>query len=123
MKLKVFLAGLVLSLSTSVFAAKITFNDNVDAETKTAIESAIALNEKVKAAGFEWIWANPTGNLWEKTSSLMTSSKILDQAIEMANAGNKEAAIKAAKYIENAAKQGLKQAELAPTAGPADYGL
>lgn len=121
MKLKVFLAGLALSLSTTVFASELV--SEVNAETRAAIESAMAVNKKAKAAGYEWIWANPTGDMWEKTSGLMTSSKILNQAIEMANAGKDKAAVKVAKYIENAAKQGLEQAELAPKAGPAAYGL
>nr|CAA6817698.1 MAG: Unknown protein [uncultured Thiotrichaceae bacterium] len=124
MKLKIFLAGLALCMSTTAFAKeKPTLNDDVDAGVKTAVESAIAANKSAKAADVEWIWANPVGDIWEKTRGLMSSTNILDQTIEMANAGKNEAAIKAANYIENAAKQGLEQSKLIPKASPAQYGL
>lgn len=124
MKLKVFLAGLTLCMSTSAFAADApTLKDDVDAGAKTAIEAALAANKAVKEAGAEWIWADPVGGIWEKTSGLMDNTEILEQAIELANDGKNEAAIKAANYIENAAKKGLEQAALMPKAGPAQYGL
>jgi len=124
MKLKIFLAGLALCISTTAIAAdKPTLNDGVDAGVKTAIESALAANKLAKEAGVEWIWAAPVGGIWEKTRGLMRSTNILDQAIEMANDGKNEAAIKAANYIENAAKQGLEQSKIMPKAGPAQYGL
>ncbi len=124
MKLKVFLAGLALCMSTSTFAADApTLKEGVDAGVKTAIESALAANKAAQEADVEWIWANPVDDIWEKTRGLMSSSRILEQAIELANDGKNEAAIRAANYIENAAKQGLEQAKLIPKAGPAQYGL
>lgn len=124
MKLKVFLAGLALCMSTSAFAADApTLKEGVDASVKTAIEAALEANKAAKEADVEWIWANPVADIWEKTRGLMTSSRILEQAIELANDGKNDAAIKAANYIENAAKQGLEQAKLVSKAGPAQYGL
>ncbi|CAA6803184.1 MAG: Unknown protein [uncultured Thiotrichaceae bacterium] len=124
MKLKVFLAGLTLCMSTSAFAADApTLKEGVDAAVKTAIESALAANKAAKEADVEWIWANPVDNIWEKTRGLMSSTRVLEQAIEMANDGKNDEAIRAANYIENAAKQGLEQAKLIPKASPAQYGL
>lgn len=124
MKLKVFLAGLGLCMSTSAFAADApTLKDDADAGAKTAIEAALEANKAVKEAGAEWIWADPVNGIWEKTSGLMDNTEILEQAIELANDGKNDAAIKAANYVENAAKQGLEQAALMPKASPAQYGL
>lgn len=124
MKLKVFLAGLAVCMSATAFAADApALNADVDAGVKTAIESALEANKAAKAAGVEWLWANPVGGIWEKTRGLMSSTRILEQAIELANDGKNEAAIKAANYIENAAKQGLEQATIMKDAGPAKYGL
>lgn len=124
MKIKTLLAGLALCVATSAFAAdKPTLKDGVDAGAKAAIEAAIAANKAAKDADVEWIWANPVGGIWKKTRGLMSSTRILEQAIELANDGKNEAAIKAANYIENAAKNGLEQAKKAKNAGPAMYGM
>lgn len=124
MKLKVFLSSVALCLSSTTFAADApTLKADVDPAVKTAIEAALSANKAAKAVDAEWIWASPVGEIWEKTSGLMSSTKILNQAIEMANDGKNEAAIKAANYIENAAKQGVEQAEVAKKASPAQYGL
>lgn len=124
MKIKALLAGLALCVATSAFAAdKPTLKDGVDAKAKEAIEAAMAANKAAKDADVEWIWARPVGGIWKKTRGLMSSTRILEQAIERANEGDNEAAITMANYIENAAKQGLDQAKKAKNAGPALYGM
>lgn len=122
MQFKTLLAGLILCITSTVFAAdKPILKDSVDAEVKTAIEAAQAANQAAKIAGVEWVWAKPVRKMW--TGKRQTSTKIIRQAIEMANDGQNADAKKLAAYIENAAKQGLLQAERAKKAGPANYGI
>jgi hypothetical protein len=125
MKLKVFLAALTLCAANTAFAADVDLGlkDSVDPKAKEAIEAAYEMNKKAQDAGAEWIWAFAQEGIWEQTSELMSSTSVLIQAIEMANEGKTDAAIQAANYIKESAESGLKQAELAPKAGPADYGL
>ena len=124
LKIKALLAGMALCVTTSAFAAdKPTLKEGVDAGAKTAIEAAMAANKAAKAADVEWIWARPVGGIWKKTRGLMSSTRILEQAIELANDGKNDEAIKAANYIANAAKNGIMQAEKAKKAGPALYGM
>ncbi|MEZ5537498.1 MAG: hypothetical protein R3F02_17990 [Thiolinea sp.] len=121
MKLKLFLAGVALCFSTTAFAAEL--NSDVSEDVKNAIVAAAEANGKAKEAGVEWIWAFAQEGIWEQTKELMSSTDVLAQAIDMANEGKNEAAIKAANYIKDVAALGMKQAEIAPKAGPADYGL
>lgn len=123
MKLKVFLATLVLCAANTAFAADLGLKDSVDPKAKEAIEAAFEMNSKAQEVGFEWIWAFPQEGIWTKTKALMSSTSVLAQAVELANEGKTEEAITAANYIKGSAEEGLKQAELAPKAGPADYGL
>lgn len=121
MKLKALFAAVTLSLMTSIaFAGShggdATLKDDVDAEVKAAIESALAANEKAVEANFEWLWASPVRGMWK--GSKQTNSKILVQAIEMANNGENDKAKSLAAFIETAANEGLKQAELSKNAGP-----
>jgi hypothetical protein len=85
---------------------KVELKADADAEVKTAIEAATAANSAAKKAGFEWYWKDKP------------ASKHLEDAIIAANDGKKEDALKLAKTIENAGKQGQEQAEKAKTAGP-----
>lgn len=123
MKLKVFLAALTLCMSGTVFAVDLGLKDDADPKAREAIEAAYEMNKKAQDAGFEWIWANPIEGVWTKSTRLMSSTSVLVQAIELANEGKTEASITAANYIKASAEAGLKQAEIAPKAGPADYGL
>ncbi len=84
---------------------KIALSGDVDAAVKTAIESAQTANDAAKKAGFEWYWKDKP------------ASKHLEDAITAANDGKTEDALKLAKAIENAGKQGQEQAEKAKTAG------
>jgi hypothetical protein len=84
---------------------KVALNGDVDAAVKTAIESAQTANDAAKKAGFEWYWKDKP------------ASKHLEDAIIAANDGKTEDALKLAKAIENAGKQGQEQAEKAKTAG------
>ena len=121
-KMKALLASLALCVATSAFAAdKPTLNDNVDAGVKAAIVAAMDANKAAKAAGVEWIWARPVRKMWKGKKK--TASKVLYQAIEMANEGKNDKAKMLAEYVENSAKQGVMQAEKAKNAGPAMYGI
>lgn len=84
---------------------KVELSADADAEVKAAIEAADAANAAAKKAGFEWFWKDKP------------ASKHLEDAIKAANDGKKEDAMKLAKTIENAGKQGQEQAEKAKTAG------
>ena len=122
MKIKALLAGLALCVATSAFAAdKPTLKDDVDAGVKAAIEAAVEANKAAKAADAEWLWARPERKMWK--GSRQTSSKVINQAIEMANDGKNDKAKALAEFVTNAAKQGLMQAEKAKKAGPAQYGM
>ncbi|MGB0846798.1 MAG: hypothetical protein ACPGSM_08730 [Thiolinea sp.] len=122
MKIKALLAGLALCVATSAFAAdKPTLKDGVDAGVKAAIESAMEANKAAKAAKAEWLWAKPVRKMWGKGKK--TSSKVLQDAINLANEGKNDEAKALAAYIENAAKQGVMQAEKMKKAGPAQYGM
>ena len=123
MNLKTLFAALALSLMATVTIAaddkkaddakpaeakaeaKIELSADADAEVKAAIEAADAANTAAKKAGFEWFWKDKP------------ASKHLEDAIKAANDGKKEDAMKMAKTIENAGKQGQEQAEKAKTAG------
>ena len=85
---------------------KVELKADADADVKTAIEAAETANSAAKKAGFEWFWKDKP------------ASKHLEDAIKAANEGKKEDALKLAKTIEAAGKQGLEQAEKAKTAGP-----
>ena len=122
MKFKALLAGLTLCVATSAFAAdKPTLKEGVDTEVKAAIEAAQEANKAAKAAGVEWLWAKPVGKMWK--GKKQTNTKIISQAIEMANEGKNDEAKKLATYVANASKQGVMQAEKAKKAGPANYGM
>ncbi len=122
MKIHLLFAGLALCIATSAIAAdKPTLQDGVDAGAKAAIESALAANKAAKAAKVEWLWAKPVRKMWKGNKK--TATKVLEQAIEMANDGKHEDAKKLAAYVENAAKQGVMQADRAAKAGPALYGM
>ncbi|MEZ5448880.1 MAG: hypothetical protein R3E95_21830 [Thiolinea sp.] len=122
MKIKALLAILALSATTTAFAADApTLKDDVDADTKAAIEAAIAANEAAQGVHFEWIWARPVHDMW--SGKLQDNGEILTQAITMANEGKTEEAKKAAAFVEMAAQQGLKQSTLMDKAGPELYGL
>lgn len=88
-------------------ADKVELKADADAEVKAAIEAATAANDAAKKAGFEWFWKDKP------------ASEHLQDAIKAANEGKKEDAIKLAKAVELAGKQGVEQAEKAKTAGPA----
>ena len=123
MNLKTLFAALALSLMATVAIAaddkkaddakpaeakaeaKVELSADADAEVKAAIEAADAANAAAKKAGFEWFWKDKP------------ASKHLEDAIKAANDGKKEDAMKLAKTIENAGKQGQEQAEKAKTAG------
>ena len=89
---------------------KVTLKADADADVKAAIDAAQAANDAAKKAGFEWNWGGKS------------ASKQLEDAIKAANAGKKEDALKIAKAVETAGKQGQEQAEKAKTAGPAAAG-
>ncbi len=122
MNLKALFAAVVLSMmATTAIAAdakkaaeekpakedKVELKASVPADVKAAIEAATTANAAAKKAGFEWHWEDEN------------ASKHLESAIKAANAGKTEDAMKIAKAVENAGKQGLEQAEKAKTAGPA----
>lgn len=86
---------------------KVTLKADADAEVKAVIEAAQTANDAAKKAGFEWYWGG------------MSAGKQLEVAIKAANDGKKEDAMKIAKLVEIAGKQGQEQAEKAKTAGPA----
>lgn len=126
MNFKALLAALALSLMASVaFAAEekkaeakadakpaeakadaVELKADVDADVKAAIEAAKTANDAAKKAKFEWFWGGKP------------ASKHLEDAIKAANDGKKEDAMKIAKAVENAGKQGQEQAEKSKTAGP-----
>lgn len=133
MNVKALFAALALSLMASIaFAAEdkkaeaaeakdakpaaakkeetVTLKDSVDANVKTAIETAKTANDAAKKAGFEWYWDGKA------------ASKHLEAAIKAANDGKNDDAMKIAKAVENAGVQGQEQAEKAKTAGPAAPG-
>lgn len=85
---------------------KVELKADADAEIKAAIEAAQAATTAAKKSGFEWYWKDKS------------ASQHIEEAITAANEGNKEEALKLAKTIENAGKQGQEQAEKAKTAGP-----
>ncbi|MEZ5448881.1 MAG: hypothetical protein R3E95_21825 [Thiolinea sp.] len=121
MKIKVLFATLALCVAMPVFAEEApTLKDDVDADTKAAIEAAMEANKVAQGTHSEWIWAQPTDDMW--SGSLQDNTQILNQAITMANEGKIEEAKKTAAFVEMAAKQGALQAE-ARKLGPADYGL
>ena len=122
MNVKTLAVAAILSWSANTIAGDApTLNDGVDAEVKAAVESAITANKAAKEVNAEWVWADPINEMW--TGSLQDNSKILDQVIEMANAGKNEEAKKTAVFIEMSAKAGVEQAAKAKAAGPALYGL
>lgn len=89
---------------------KVALKADADADVKAAIDAAQTANDAAKKAGFEWFMSGkPAG-------------KLLEDAIKAANDGKKEDALKIAKAVENAGKQGQEQAEKAKTAGPAAAG-
>ncbi|MGB5598798.1 MAG: hypothetical protein WBM66_08785 [Thiothrix litoralis] len=119
MNLKTLFAVTALSLMTATAIAaddkkadkapkedKVELKAKVDADVKAAIEAAQAANDAAKKAGFEWFWKN------------QPASTHLEDAIKAANDGKNEDAMKIAKAVETAGKQGLEQAEKAKTAGP-----
>lgn len=85
---------------------KAVLNADADAEVKAAIEAAEAANSAAKKAGFEWFWKDKP------------ASDHLQDAIKAANEGKKEDALKLAKAIETAGKQGQEQAEAAKKVAP-----
>lgn len=85
---------------------KVALNADADAEVKAAIEAADAANSAAKKAGFEWFWKDKP------------ASDHLQDAIKAANDGKKEDAMKLAKAIETAGKQGQEQAAAAKTVAP-----
>jgi colicin import membrane protein len=85
---------------------KAVLNADADAEVKAAIEAAEAANSAAKKAGFEWFWKDKP------------ASAHLEDAIKAANEGKKEDALKLAKAIETAGKQGQEQAEAAKKVAP-----
>ena len=123
MNLKALFAAVVLSMmATTAIAAdakkaaeekpaktedKVELKADVPADVKAAIEAATTANAAAKKAGFEWHWKD------------QNASKHLDDAIKAANDGKTDDAMKIAKAVENAGKQGVEQAEKAKTAGPA----
>lgn len=117
MKLKLLLAASLLTFASSSFAKDApTLNDTVKAEVKSAIEAAQASAKALKAAKVEWFWAKGK-NIGVKGKKV-THSKLVNQAIELANDGKNEDALKIATYIETTAKAAMKQAELAKNAAP-----
>lgn len=88
-------------------ADKVELKADADADAKAAIAAATAANDAAKKAGFEWFWKDKS------------ASEHIQDAIKAANEGKKEDAIKLAKTVEAAGKQGIEQAEKAKTAGPA----
>ncbi len=85
---------------------KVALNADADAEVKAAIEAAETANSAAKKAGFEWFWKDKP------------ASDHLQDAIKAANDGKKEDAMKLAKAIETAGKQGQEQAAAAKTVAP-----
>ncbi len=117
MKLKTLLLAMSVSFAVSTHAAeKPVLKEGIDAEVKAVIEAAQAANKAATEANTQWVWADPVDGLWEGT--LRFNSEILDQAIVMANEGKLAEAKKTAAFIEMAATNGVKQAELAKSAGP-----
>lgn len=100
MKIKALFAAVVLTFSTAAFAEDL--KDSVDADVKAAIEAAQASNKAAAEAGFEW----------------RDSGKEIKGAIEAANEGDNDKAMKLANKVKMAGEEGLKQAEKAKNAGP-----
>lgn len=117
MKLKLLLAASLLTFSGANFAKDApTLNDKVDTEVKAAVEAAQTTVKALKAAKVEWFWAKGK-NIGVKGKKV-THSKLVNQAIGLANDGKNDEALKITAYIESTAKAALKQAEVAKNAGP-----
>lgn len=117
MKLNIILAAALLSLSSTVMAKdKVTLNEGVDADVKAAVESAQTLAKQAKAEKLEWFWAK--GAAINVKGKKLTTSKLMTQAIKLANDGKNDEAKKIASFIEKTVTAAIKQAEIAKNAGP-----
>ncbi len=84
----------------------LTLNDSVNSDLKKAIEAADTATKAAVKAGFEWFWEDKS------------ASEHVQEAIKLANEGETDKALKIAKLVELAGKQGLEQAKKSKKAGP-----